>query len=88
MKKKYFCKRSGYTVFLITTALITSVFSQAEDKFQIYGFSDMTISKYFPKENSFSSGIDKMDEKTNFSLDHLNLTQVSSQTGTCVFWQN
>jgi len=73
MKKKYFCKRSGYTVFLITTALITSVFSQAEDKFQIYGFSDMTISKYFPKENSFSSGIDKMDEKTNFSLDHLNL---------------
>lgn len=73
MKRKQLCKRSGYTVFLITTALITSVFAQADDKFQIYGFADMTISKYLPTKTSVVRGIDKMDEKANFSLDHLNL---------------
>ncbi|MBN1602349.1 MAG: hypothetical protein JW915_12120 [Chitinispirillaceae bacterium] len=73
MKRKKLCKHSGYTVFLITTVLITSIFAQTQEKFQIYGFSDMTISKCFPKENSFSYGVDKMDEKANFSLDHVNL---------------
>jgi hypothetical protein len=57
----------------MTTFLLTSIFAQTDEKFQIYGFADMTISKYFPAKNSFSYGIDKMDEKANFSLDHLNL---------------
>lgn len=43
------------------------------DKFNFYGFADMSITKYFPKDGSFSMGIDRMDEKTNFGLDHINL---------------
>jgi hypothetical protein len=64
---------SGYKTFLMATVFFSSIFAQNEDKFQIYGFTDMTISKYIPKKNSMSYGIDKMDEKTNFSLDHFNL---------------
>lgn len=53
------------TVFLCSYA--------ENNKFSLYGFSDMSITKYFPKDESFTRGIDRMDERTNFGLDHLNL---------------
>lgn len=59
--------------FIAVTALYISVLAQGDDKFQLHGFADMAITKYFPKEMSFVRSIDKMDEKTNFSLDHFNL---------------
>jgi hypothetical protein len=33
----------------------------------------MSISTYFPKEKAMAMGMDRMDEKTYFGLDHLNL---------------
>jgi hypothetical protein len=53
------------TVFLCSYA--------ENNKFNLYGFSDMSITKYFPKDASFSRGIDRMDERTYFGLDHMNL---------------
>lgn len=55
------------------TAISCFTFAQNEDKFQIYGFADMAITKYFPEDKAVSRTVDKMDEKTNFSLDHVNL---------------
>ncbi|MFW5774762.1 MAG: hypothetical protein ACOCW2_00610 [Chitinivibrionales bacterium] len=61
-----------FTVVAVVV-VTTSTFAQNENKFRIYGFADMAITKYFPKEEAFSRGLDLMDEKTNFGLDHLNL---------------
>lgn len=63
----------SYTCILAVLAFSLSAYTQGDDKFQIYGFSDMTITKYFPEEKSIVRSIDKMDEKANFSLDHVNL---------------
>jgi hypothetical protein len=69
--KKKIGKSFKTALAVITCSL--SVFAQSDDKFQIYGFADMAITKYFPEENSIVRSIDKMDEKANFSLDHVNL---------------
>jgi len=63
----------SYMCMLAVLVFSLSVLAQGDDKFQIYGFSDMTISKYFPEENSLVRSIYRMDEKANFSLDHVNL---------------
>lgn len=63
----------NYQVILAVLMFCLSTLAQGNDKFQIYGFADMAVTKYFPKDNSFLLGVDKMDEKANFSLDHVNL---------------
>lgn len=63
----------SYQVILAVLMFCLSTLAQGNDKFQIYGFADMAVTKYFPKDNSFLLGVDKMDEKANFSLDHVNL---------------
>jgi len=70
--KRIICKNCKHLI-LVVSAFSLPTLAQDVDKFQIYGFSDMAITKYFPKENSFIRTIDKMDEKANFSLDHVNL---------------
>jgi len=59
--------------FLIVVMTLYLCSNAEVDKFNFYGFADMSITKYFPKDNSFSMGIDRMDEKTYFGLDHVNL---------------
>lgn len=61
-------------VSIIYAVMALFVCSYADnDMFHFYGFADMSITKYFPKEKSFSMGIDRMDEKAYFGLDHVNL---------------
>lgn len=58
---------------LLTVTFALNLYAQNENKFKMYGFADMTISKYFPKDNSWIRSIDQIDEKTYFNLDHFNL---------------
>lgn len=58
---------------LAVVAVTTSLFAQSEKKFNFYGFADMSITKYFPKEESMVRSVYRMDEKTYFNLNHINL---------------
>lgn len=68
-------KKNGISskALIAVTTICMSIVAQSDDKLQIFGFADMAITKYFPKDESIVRSIDKMDEKANFSLDHFNL---------------
>lgn len=60
------------TALAVVTVVIT-LFAQSDKKFQFYGFADMSITKYFPKDQSFVRSIHRLDEKVYFNLNHINL---------------
>lgn len=62
------------SMFLIGI-MAACIFAQSDQKFKMYGFADMTLTKYFPKENSSIRGVTMMDERFMASFDHLNLYQ-------------
>jgi hypothetical protein len=62
-------------MFLMFSVLCVMVLAQSDQKFQLYGFADMALTTYFPKDHSMVRNIPLMDERLMFSLDHLNLYQ-------------
>lgn len=62
-------------LMVLIGAMAVGIFAQSDQKFKLYGFADMTLTKYFPKENSSIMGVSLMDERFMFSFDHLNLYQ-------------
>jgi len=62
-------------MMLLVGVLATGVIAQSDQKFKLYGFADMTLTKYFPKDQSSVRTVPLMDERLMFSFDHLNLYQ-------------
>lgn len=60
-------------ITLVVLGFAVFSFGQSEKKFDFYGFSDFTITRYYPKDNSLSRITDGLDGKTSFDLSHVNL---------------
>jgi hypothetical protein len=60
-------------LLLFVSILCGIVIAQSDQKFQLYGFADVSVTKYFPKEESFVRSVYKMDELLMFNFDHLNI---------------
>ena len=62
-------------IMVLVGVMAACIFAQSDQKFKVYGFADMTLTKYFPKEESSIRGVSMMDERFMASFDHLNLYQ-------------